>query len=211
MKTAFPFSLIIHLFILTLGIISMRQRQELPPRSLTEFISISVDASHGQGSNGKAEPTPAKPIRHLDASPSFKSITPSLDVQSLHKATENQVSQSPPDSGSNNTPTEDNFAQTSNMAKAYLSRVIQNNSPPAYPSTARQRRETGRVRIRVNLVTIKGELVRLESATVEDSSGSRILDEAGIQAVKSWNFPSFPIEETRRVSFLIPFEFTLVR
>lgn len=62
---------------------------------------------------------------------------------------------------------------------AYLS-----NPPPNYPAVARRLKLQGTATIRV-LVTAEG---RPKSVTLETSSGSRILDEAALDAVQHWSF-----------------------
>ena len=54
--------------------------------------------------------------------------------------------------------------------------------PPLYPALSRREREQGEVRLRVEL----DESGRIDTVTVVSSSGSRRLDEAARQAVRSW-------------------------
>ena len=75
-----------------------------------------------------------------------------------------------------------------------------------YPESARDRREQGVALIK----TLIGVAGKVESATVEKSSGSRQLDQAAIRAVKRASF--YPYQENgvaAAVYVLIPIEFTL--
>lgn len=58
------------------------------------------------------------------------------------------------------------------------------NPPPRYPVLARQRKEQGRLALRV-MVDAGGGVTGL---SIVASSGSRLLDEAAIDAVKRWRF-----------------------
>ena len=58
------------------------------------------------------------------------------------------------------------------------------NRAPAYPESARRRRESGRVMLRV-AVSAEG---RATEVAVAESSGSAVLDAAAADAVRSWRF-----------------------
>ena len=58
------------------------------------------------------------------------------------------------------------------------------NRPPRYPESARRRGDQGRVIVRVS-VSADGEPLTLSIAR---SSGSTVLDEAAISAVRQWRF-----------------------
>lgn len=58
------------------------------------------------------------------------------------------------------------------------------NRPPAYPERSRQRREQGRVLLRVD-VAVDGTAA---AVAVAQSSGYRALDEAAATAVRQWRF-----------------------
>ncbi len=58
------------------------------------------------------------------------------------------------------------------------------NRPPRYPALARQRKEEGRVVLHV-IVDAQGNVASL---SVARSSGSRLLDDAAVDAVRRWRF-----------------------
>jgi protein TonB len=58
------------------------------------------------------------------------------------------------------------------------------NPPPRYPLLARQRKVEGRVVMHV-LVNARGGV---ETVSIARSSGSRLLDDAAVDAVKRWRF-----------------------
>ncbi len=80
------------------------------------------------------------------------------------------------------------------------------NPPPAYPRLARQRGWEGLVALRVR-ISAAGEV---EDASVEQSSGHGVLDQAALAAVKTWRFR--PAQEGRRAVAgvaRVPIEFRL--
>jgi protein TonB len=78
--------------------------------------------------------------------------------------------------------------------------------PPKYPPQAARQRQQGKVLLKV-LVGLDGSP---EEVTVEKSSGSRLLDQAAIDAVKTWKFnPGKKGGSPNRGYALVPIEFTL--
>jgi len=78
--------------------------------------------------------------------------------------------------------------------------------PPAYPAVAQRRHLEGRVVVRVR-IDVDGHV---KAAEIAQSSGHEVLDEAALEAVRTWTFE--PAHEgTRAVeSFLnVPFRFRL--
>lgn len=78
--------------------------------------------------------------------------------------------------------------------------------PPKYPPQAVRQHVTGRVMLKV-LVAADGTA---QEVTVEKSSGSRLLDQAAIAAVKTWMFN--PGQKGGRPASgyaLVPIEFNL--
>lgn len=74
--------------------------------------------------------------------------------------------------------------------------------PPSYPRAAERRRLEGRVLLRVR-VSSEGEVLGVE---VEQSTGHAILDEAAVEAVRSWRFAPArrngrPVPGEARVAF----------
>lgn len=87
-----------------------------------------------------------------------------------------------------------------------LSLACPQRTPPNYPANSRRMGEQGRVVLRVEL----DETGRITSARVTESSGFKRLDEAGLEAVKSWrcNAATRNGEAVRAVA-LQPFDFIL--
>lgn len=78
--------------------------------------------------------------------------------------------------------------------------------PPRYPPQAVRQHITGKVMLKV-LVGADGTP---EEVTVEKSSGSRLLDQAAIDAVKTWKFnPGSKGGQPSRGYALVPIEFNL--
>lgn len=78
--------------------------------------------------------------------------------------------------------------------------------PPKYPPQAVRQRQQGKVLLKV-LVGLDGTP---EEVTVEKSSGSRLLDQAAIDAVKTWKFnPGSKGGQPSRGYALVPIEFNL--
>jgi protein TonB len=81
-----------------------------------------------------------------------------------------------------------------------------NNPPPRYPLAARRQGEEGTVMLRV-LVDRSGRAAGVE---LERSSGSSRLDQAAIEAVKSWRFvPAKRGSESVDATVLVPIIFKL--
>ena len=77
--------------------------------------------------------------------------------------------------------------------------------PPKYPVQALRLGQKGTVMLRV-LVGIDGHA---QEVTVEKSSGSRLLDQAAIDAVKTWVFnPGFKNGQPAAGTALVPISFT---
>lgn len=80
------------------------------------------------------------------------------------------------------------------------------NPAPKYPNMARRNGEQGRVLLKV-LVTLNGDA---GNVTLEKSSGSTYLDEAAINAVKSWKFtPARSNNEPVSGFVTVPISFSL--
>lgn len=78
--------------------------------------------------------------------------------------------------------------------------------PPKYPPQAVRQHMTGKVLLKV-LVGVDGSP---EEVTVEKSSGSRLLDQAAIEAVKNWKFNAGSKGgKPSRGYALVPIEFNL--
>lgn len=91
--------------------------------------------------------------------------------------------------------------QEANYKAAYLQ-----NPPPRYPPLARERHWQGAVLIRVHILADgTADEVRLER-----SSGHEMLDEAALDAVKSWRFVSAKVGNKAVAStVIVPIEFRL--
>lgn len=82
------------------------------------------------------------------------------------------------------------------------------NPAPAYPAIARRLGEEGRVLLRVQ-VTVDGAA---DSVELHKSSGSDLLDEAALAAVKKWRFmPAKRGEQAVKASVIVPVSFSIVR
>ena len=82
------------------------------------------------------------------------------------------------------------------------------NPAPIYPSLAKRRGEEGRVLLRVQ-VSAEGRADRVE---VSKTSGSPILDEAAIEAVRRWRFvPARRGSDAIAAPVLVPIAFALTR
>jgi protein TonB len=80
------------------------------------------------------------------------------------------------------------------------------NPAPRYPPLARRMRQEGKVVLRV-LVDIGGAASQIE---VRNSSGSDVLDEAALEAVKRWRFvPARRGDQPVGAWVLVPITFTL--
>ncbi len=92
------------------------------------------------------------------------------------------------------------------MMSSELSLTCPQRTQPDYPAMSRRQNEQGRVVLRVEL----DETGRITSARVNESSGFKRLDEAGLEAVKSWhcNAATRNGEAVRAVA-LQPFDFIL--
>jgi protein TonB len=78
--------------------------------------------------------------------------------------------------------------------------------PPKYPPQAARQHQEGKVLLKV-LVGLDGAP---EEVTIEKSSGSRLLDMAAIEAVKTWKFnPGSKGGKPSRGYALVPIEFHL--
>ena len=87
-----------------------------------------------------------------------------------------------------------------------LSVSCPDRSPPSYPLAARRRGEQGRVVLRVELDE-RGSIAR---AQIANSSGSSLLDEAALAAVRQWHCnPAQRGGQAVRAVALQPFNFTL--
>ena len=82
-----------------------------------------------------------------------------------------------------------------------------NNQAPAYPSMAKKRNIQGKVLL-VVLVKEDGSAAKVE---VSRSSGSSILDNAAIDAVKNWQFiPAKKFGKAVSATVIVPIDFKLV-
>ncbi len=83
---------------------------------------------------------------------------------------------------------------------------MQGNRPPAFPERSRQRREQGRVLLRVD-VSADGVAV---SVAVAESSGYKALDQAAAAAVRQWRFVAATRGGTAVAAVAeVPVQFTL--
>lgn len=92
------------------------------------------------------------------------------------------------------------------MMGSELSLACPNRTPPNYPTASRRMGEHGRVVLRVDL----DETGKITTVRVKESAGYKRLDEAGVQAVKSWvcNAATRDGVPVRAVA-LQPFDFVL--
>ena len=82
------------------------------------------------------------------------------------------------------------------------------NPPPRYPERARRRHQEGTVYL---LVTVDASGVVME-ATIKESSGHSVLDEAAKEAVSSWRFSSAPEWSTTATNrVIVPILFRLTK
>ena len=82
------------------------------------------------------------------------------------------------------------------------------NPPPAYPPAARRAREQGRVLLRV-LVAADGRALTVDLAK---SSGSALLDQAALDAVRRWRFvPARRGDVAVQAHVQVPIVFSLIR
>jgi TonB family protein len=82
-----------------------------------------------------------------------------------------------------------------------------NNQPPIYPPIAKKNNVQGKVLLLV-LVNASGEAGKIE---ISKSSGSEILDEAAIDAVKNWKFvPAHRGDRNFQASVFVPIEFKII-
>ena len=87
-----------------------------------------------------------------------------------------------------------------------LSVACPERSAPVYPAESRRLRETGIVVLRVEL----SEMGDVAAARVQDSSGYRRLDEAALNAVRTWRCtPAVRHGQPVRAVALQPFKFIL--
>ena len=77
-----------------------------------------------------------------------------------------------------------NLLDTGNAAVDYKPRPVAGNPKPHYPLLARNQGIEGRVVVNV-LISVQGTV---KTIGVGQSSGSRLLDRAAVQAVKKWRF-----------------------
>lgn len=85
--------------------------------------------------------------------------------------------------------------------------VYLNNSPPLYPTSAKRRGIQGEVMLDV-LVSKDG---KAEKVKISRSSGSYLLDEAAIAAVKNWKFiPAKVGSKAVEKNVIVPVEFKIV-
>ena len=77
-----------------------------------------------------------------------------------------------------------NLLDTGNAAVDYKPRPVAGNPKPHYPLLARNQGIEGRVVVNV-LISVQGTV---KTIGVGQSSGSRLLDKAAVQAVKKWRF-----------------------
>jgi len=77
-----------------------------------------------------------------------------------------------------------NPPDTGNAAVDYKPRPVAGNPKPHYPLLARNQGIEGRVVVNV-LISVQGTV---KTISVGQSSGSRLLDKAAVQAVKKWRF-----------------------
>ena len=77
-----------------------------------------------------------------------------------------------------------NLLDTGNAAVDYKPRPVAGNPKPHYPLLARNQGIEGRVVVNV-LISVQGTV---KTISVGQSSGSRLLDKAAVQAVKKWRF-----------------------
>ncbi len=98
--------------------------------------------------------------------------------------------------------------QTSQRANLFTPAKPVVTTRPPYPRQARERNWHGRVIVRLN-IGING---KVDSASVEESSGHQLLDTSALQTAKHWMFQpakngSFPVISTVK----IPIHFSLVK
>lgn len=92
----------------------------------------------------------------------------------------------------------------------YFQRVRQTNPEPDYPRLARLKGIEGKVVLKVQ-ISVENPVEK--SITIAHSSGSDLLDQTALNAVKNWNFPSIrhylPSISVEHIECLIPFKFLL--
>jgi len=148
-----------------------------------------------------AKKTPvSKPVRVVQH-PSHAITTPPVEpVPAPVAATSTPVVPSAT-STANKTKAEEPTFQSPSFNAAYL-----NNPAPAYPPVARRLGEEGRVLLRVQ-VTADGAAASVE---LHKSSGSNLLDQAALAAVKKWRFiPAKRGEQTVSASVIVPVSFSI--
>jgi len=83
---------------------------------------------------------------------------------------------------------------------------VAGNPPPSYPPAARRRGVEGVVMVRL-VLSGQGEVVKAE---VKETSGSQLLDEAALSALRQWRFnPGKGAEACTEFTLLVPVRFTL--
>lgn len=87
----------------------------------------------------------------------------------------------------------------------YMHWVVQHNKAPIYPRLAQLRGEEGRAILEISVAREGG---RLQDVKVVQSSGSDLLDEVSLAAVKDWRFAKFEAQEAS-IRFRVPFRFAL--
>ena len=121
-----------------------------------------------------------KQLTHLTA------INQELDQVISRQPTQTEISRTESQTGST-LPTQQasrNLLDTGNAAVDYKPRPVAGNPKPHYPLLARNQGIEGRVVVNV-LISVQGTV---KTISVGQSSGSRLLDKAAVQAVKKWRF-----------------------
>ena len=121
-----------------------------------------------------------KQLTHLTA------INQELDQVISRQPTQTEISRTESQTGST-LPTQQasrNLLDTGNAAVDYKPRPVAGNPKPHYPLLARNQGIEGRVVVNV-LISVQGTV---KTIGVGQSSGSRLLDKAAVQAVKKWRF-----------------------
>jgi protein TonB len=150
------------------------------------------------------KPKPAPPPKKPDPAPIVAAETPApaqVEVAQPEPAPRVEPSASPPVAEPQPAPAPPPLLEPPRFDMAYL-----NNPAPDYPAFSRRLGEQGRVLLRV-LVNVEGIAEQVE---IKESSGSRRLDQAALEAVKKWRFiPAKRADQPIKGRALVPINFQL--
>lgn len=184
------------------GLVLVWMMRPEPPTVAVSEMSVSVAIRQAEVAQPQAQPEPPKPQPRVERS---EKPLPKPPVQEEAKAAPQQVAATPVAPPVQAAPPVAAAAPVTDTAPDYKAAYL-NNPRPAYPMAARRMGWEGRVVLNVEVLA-EGSC---GDASVYQSSGHEVLDNAALRTVKGWRFvPASRAGRPTTQWFKVPIQFSL--